>query len=76
MGVHPSSLGYEAILKFTDDPPKFWTPAMTDDNPSLTVHFKQNRVITAIELRGETKRIFVCVYIIKGCFNMCLYRCL
>ncbi len=63
MGIHPSSLGYEAILKFTDDPPKFWTPAMADLSPSLTVHFKQNRVITAIELRGETKDFCVCVYI-------------
>ena len=54
MRFHSSSLGYEAILKFTD-PPQFWTPAKADRTPSLIVQFKQNRIITAVELRGEMK---------------------
>ena len=48
-GPHPPS---EAILHFSDQP-KFWCPTEADDAPTLEVEFLENRVVTAVELRGD-----------------------
>jgi hypothetical protein len=48
-GPHPPS---EAILHFSDQP-KFWCPTKDDHTPTLEVEFRENRVVTAVELRGD-----------------------
>ncbi len=54
MGAGPETLGYEAILRFTD-PPQYWTPVKEDHAPELTIKFKKNKIISAIEFRGNNQ---------------------
>ena len=42
----------EAILDFSDQP-KFWIPDPQDTNPILEVEFRNNYVITGLEIRGK-----------------------
>ena len=51
VGQHKPS---EAILQFSDDP-KFWNPDVNDPAPTLEVVFSSNRVMTALEVRGDSK---------------------
>ena len=48
-GPHPPS---EAILHFSDEP-QFWCPKETDHAPLLEVEFRENKVMTTLELRGD-----------------------
>ena len=48
-GPHPPS---EAVLHFSDNP-QFWCPTDGDQTPTLEVEFRENRIVTALELRGD-----------------------
>lgn len=39
-------------MQFSDRP-RFWCPDVRDPAPTLEVEFKQNRVVTAVEIRGN-----------------------
>ncbi len=41
-----------AVLEFSDHP-KFWVPSVQDQRPCLEIAFRQNHVITVVEIRGD-----------------------
>ena len=51
-GAPPSSKGHEVIMQSAELPQTFWTPSPRDHSPCLEVSFKDNHVITSIELKG------------------------
>lgn len=54
--ARPSSKGHEVILQTTESQ-TFWIPSppSRDPHPCLEVEFKNNHVITAIELKGKAR---------------------
>ena len=51
--THTGSLGVsDAILQFSDTP-HYWCPMADDPTPTLDVEFSRNRVVTALEVRGD-----------------------
>jgi len=46
--VHPQ----DVILQFSDPKPSFWAPVYLDQQPFIEVEFRENHIITAVEIRG------------------------
>ena len=42
----------DAILQFSEEP-HFWCPDKNDATPTLEVEFEKNRIMTAVEVRGD-----------------------
>lgn len=46
--IHPQ----DVILQFSDPKPSFWAPVYMDQQPFIEVEFRENHIITAVEIRG------------------------